>query len=555
MATPEVLRSSDIRPDQILESVVDLVRQGVWLEVYRLSVSLAILGLVSVGPSVAQDGGGTGALVIDSIIIVNNDVFDPDEARSSAVFRIANALHFTTRPYVIQRELLFEVGDRYDSARVEETLRNLRTLGIFRDVVADTLRHGDSVWVYLKTGDGWSTDLNLNGRSTGGTFSWSAGLLERNVLGSGAWAGVTYRKEPDRTAVTLLGRWDRPLGSRLLVTGFYDDLSDGEVGEWTVARPFRAFEGRAAFELAGTAAERDMLQFQEGQLFQTFRRRLFHQRGTFAFAPVASPAWYVRLGVSAQIKREEYFPKADSLVALPDTVTGAVGLYTDLARARFKVTTHYIGFDRDVDVDLSTRLVVGAWLAPSTFGYQRGGVGPWGYLQTGAILGKQWVRLAARANGLFTSSGLDSGQVWAGFTFVSQAIAENATVFHVEAMTRKGTPPGHELDLGHGIGPRAFEPHAFTGDRGVWASLEHRAFVIDELFNLLGVGFAGFVDYGGAWFAGQAARFGGDIGAGIRFGSTRSAGPNVGRLDVAYRFGDGFEGRRWVVVFGRGFFF
>lgn len=513
------------------------------------------LACIPVGLAVAQDGEGSNAPVIDSIVIVNNDVFDPDEARSSAFFRIANALHFTTRPYVIRRELLFNVGDRYDSARVEESLRNLRTLGIFRDVVADTVHHGDSVIVYVRTGDGWTTDLNLNGRSTGGTFSWSAGLLERNVLGSGAWAGVTYRNEPDRTAVTLLGRWDRPLGSRLLVAGFYDNLSDGEVGEWSFARPFRAFQDRAGFELEGAAARRDMLQFRDGVLLQRFRRRLFLQRGTVAFAPVASPAGFVRFGLSAQVKREESFPKTESPTVIPDTVTGAVGFFTDLARARFKVTRHYIGFDRDVDVDLSTRLIVGVWFAPSAFGYPRSGVGPRGYFQTGAILGDQWVWFGARANGLFTSTGLDSGQMWAGFTFASQAIPRNTTVLHVEAMTRRGTPPGREIDLGHGIGPRAFDPHAFTGTRGIWGSVEHRAFVVDEVLNLMGLGFAAFVDYGGAWFPDQPARFGGDVGVGIRFGATRSSGPNVGRLDIAYRFGDGFEGRRLVLVFGRGFFF
>lgn len=545
----------DSRPDRIRVSVADLAGPGARPQVRRSALIWLLWAVLPASIAVAQDGRERDAPVIDSVIVVNHDVFDSAEAQGSVLFRIANALHFTTRPYVIRRELLFEVGDRYDSARVEETLRNLRTLGIFRDVKVDTLGHGDSVTVYLETGDGWTTDLQLNARSTGNTFSWSAGLLERNLLGTGAQAGVTYRNEPDRTAVTLLGRWDRPLGSGLLASGLYDDLSDGEVGEWTLAKPFRALADRAAFEFDGAAAGRDMLQFRNGQLFRTFRRRLFVQRGTVAYAPVANPAGFVRLGLSAQVKREGFVPKADPQGAVPDTVSGVVGVFADLARARFKVTTHYIGFDRDVDVDLSTRVVLGLWLAPSGFGYQETGVGPRGFFQTGAILGKQWFWVAARANGLFTSGGLDSGQVWAGFTFVSQAISRNATVFHLEGMTRKGTPPGQEIDLGHGLGPRAFEPHAFTGTRGVWGSVEHRAFVIDEVLGVMGVGFAAFVDYGGAWFPDQTSRFGGDFGAGIRFGATRSAGPNVGRLDVAYRFGEGFEGRRWVVAFGRGFFF
>jgi hypothetical protein len=66
---------------------------------------------------------------------------------------------------------------------------------------------------------------------------------------------------------------------------------------------------------------------------------------------------------------------------------------------------------------------------------------------------------------------------------------------------------------------------------------------------------AGFVDYGGAWFADQPARHGGDVGIGIRSGATSATGSNVGRLDLAYRFGDGITGSRWVVSFGTAYQF
>jgi hypothetical protein len=105
----------------------------------------------------------------------------------------------------------------------------------------------------------------------------------------------------------------------------------------------------------------------------------------------------VRLSISGQVKREEYFPKADSLSAIPDTVTGSVGFFADLNRARYKVTTHYIGFDRDVDIDLSTRLLVGMWLAPTALGYDRGGIGPRGFFQTGARVSPSCPRRFARA--------------------------------------------------------------------------------------------------------------------------------------------------------------
>jgi outer membrane protein assembly factor BamA len=126
---------------------------------------------------------------------------------------------------------------------------------------------------------------------------------------------------------------------------------------------------------------------------------------------------------------------------------------------------------------------------------------------------------------------------------------------------RQGMPPGSEIDLGHGLGPRAFDSHAFTGTRSAWGTLEHRWFAVDEVLHLLGVGFAGFLDFGGAWYPDEPARAGGNVGVGLRLGATRATGANVGRLDLSYRFGDewsladGASGHRWVLSLGRAFAF
>lgn len=494
--------------------------------------------------------------IIDSVAIVTHNVFDDDEARSSFFFRLANSVRVRTRTAVVRRELLFGVGEPYDSAAAAETERNLRRLGIFRDVTIDTVRVDGRLTTVVETSDGWTTDLQLNARSTGGEFSWSAGLLERNFVGSATSVGASYRNEPDRTAVSVVLAADRTLGSRIAVQGLYDDLSDGRRGFWLMGLPFRAFTDRKSFNLSGAAGKERVLQYRDGALLATFRRRMFLQRAQVAVAPKATSALYVRVGLAAQIRREEYLADTTLAALVPDTVTGALGIFADIRQARFKVVTHYNGFDRDVDVDLSTRLSVTTWLAPTAFGYEQTGVGVGITARTGASIGRSFGWVEVRADGLFTtSSGLDSGRVWVGATGVSQFLAKSATVFHVEAGSLRRTPQGTEFDLGHGLGPRAFGAHAFTGTRTVWGSLEHRAFLVDETLGLLGLGLAGFVDYGGAWFANQGARVGGDIGGGLRFGSVRATGPNIGRIDLAYRFGDGFDSGRWIVLFGRGFFF
>src|SRR5437879_5073655 len=79
---------------------------------------------------------------IDTIIIVNRNIFDTADAAPDWVANLANGLHVRTRPWVIRRRLLLNPGDSFDSARVEESERMLRTLGVFRFVRVDTIRSG-----------------------------------------------------------------------------------------------------------------------------------------------------------------------------------------------------------------------------------------------------------------------------------------------------------------------------------------------------------------------------------------------------------------------------
>jgi outer membrane protein assembly factor BamA len=86
-----------------------------------------------------------------------------------------------------------------------------------------------------------------------------------------------------------------------------------------------------------------------------------------------------------------------------------------------------------------------------------------------------------------------------------------------------------------------FPPHSFTGTRTLWGTYEHRWFTETVLFNLLSVGYAGFFDFGGAWYPEQESRWGGNVGAGIRLGTNFTAAVGMLRLDIGYMFGDGVD--------------
>jgi hypothetical protein len=513
--------------------------------------------------AVALVAGGLPALnaqappppVIDSVAIETHDVFDSTEAQASFVFGAANALHAKTQSWVVRREVLFHAGAPLDPRLVAETERNLRRLGLFRRVVIDTTRVDGRLVARVVTYDGWTTTLETALSFTGNVVTWSAGLTERNVLGTGHLVGASYRKEVDRSAWRFRGQVNRALGSRAVVAGFYDDLSDGRAGAWAPEVPFRAFADRVGGGLPGEAADQRVLRFRDGVGSDTLWRRGLVQRGWVGWAPVAGPAGYVRVGLYGHLRRDAIIALSDTGLVIPDSVSGVVGLYVETQRPQFVEVTHYNGFAREEDIDLSTRAMLGVVVAPAAFGYARTGVGAMLDGQAGAGTPSAFVRLRLQVNGLLTSAGLDSGRVNAAVTLASRIIPRQATVLHVEAGVQKNPYPGTEFDLGHGLGPRAFDAHAFTGTRTVWGIAEHRVFVLDDLLGLFGMGFAGFADYGGAWYDNEDPRFGGDVGIGLRMGATRATGPNVGRLDLAYQFGDGVTGSHWVVSFGQAYEF
>jgi hemolysin activation/secretion protein len=163
--------------------------------------------------------------------------------------------------------------------------------------------------------------------------------------------------------------------------------------------------------------------------------------------------------------------------------------------------------------------------------------------------------LDALANGLYTSAGLDSGSVQIAATTVFQPGPRHMVVFHAEAGWLKNPLPGEEFDQGLGSGPRAFGSHAFTGDRSVFLSAEYRLTLADDLFRMVGLGVAGFVDHGGAWYAGARRRTGWDAGVGLRVGASRSSDTDALRFDLAHRFANDVEPAGWVLTVGKGFAF
>lgn len=524
------------------------------MAVCGLSPSIAAQGANEADPVVPPPVPAPGP-TLRAVMIDRRDIFDPEE-QGHWVARLANRLHVMTQAPVVRRELLFRAGESYDSARIAESERNLRALGVFRRVWIDTTRTDSGLVANVITKDGWSTKADWRFRSAGGDVAFTIGMVEENLFGTAASASVRYRKDPDRSTMTIGFRRPRLFFGEVMMLAEYASRSDGEVGAVQVERPFFALTSTSGFRVEAEGQTGRILRFYEGHgtARDTLSRRYWMVRGSVARAVHASPDGYLRVGLVGQVMRDDYRPERSSIL-FGNTVTGAVGSYLTFNRADFLVTRGYAGFAREEDVDLGLTVRVGLMLAPKVFGYARNGVGPEFDGRIGTRIPSGFAYLDATARGLATSAGLDSGSAKFAGTVVMHPMPQHVSVVHLEGGWLENQRPGGEFDLGLGTGPRAFEIHAFTGDRAFYATAEHRVTVREDFLGLLGLGMAGFVDYGGAWYSGERRRTGWDAGVGLRLGLSRTSETEALRFDLARRFANDARPAGWVLTVGKGFTF
>jgi len=523
---------------------------------------MARTGAALVAAVLARGSAARAQATIDTVIVVTRNVFDPPGDTPRFVARLGNALHITTQPGIVRRLLLVDAGTRLDSARLVESERALREVGVFRSVRLDTLRVGDRLGLRVETADGWSTSPQLNFASAGGSSTWSVAFVERNFLGTATFVSLAYGKGPDRTS------FDVQLASRGLVVRHaplilaYSDLSDGHVGSWSYGLPFYRTEARWSLVTGGVAARHRVLEFTHPDTIAGATVTDSAQHRVLAFsvqggvALQAAVGGYVRLWGGAVLRREGYAPYG---ISLGDSSFGAVGVGIEAARVRYGVVEHLNSFGRREDVNLSSVLRVGVWAAPRAWGYPaaRAGLGP----ELGGQVAARWqggfALLRAAGHGVLTASGVDSGQVHASIDVVTTRLPRQALLLHLEAGALRRPSFAEAFDPWVTLnGPRGFGAHAFTGTRLVYAVLEDRILVSDELFGVLGIGAAPYVEYGGAWYGdrGESARLGGDVGVALRLGSPRSVRGDVAEIAVSHRFGDGFRpGGPWALSLRRSY--
>ena len=541
---------------------------GGWVD-GRIGGWLALAGALALSayppiPLSAQTNdtlGTRGAVpTFDTVVVHNSNIFDDEQAQYIGFMaKLANSLHIRTQAAVIRRTLLIQPGDAYDSARVVESERRLRGLGVFREARVDTARVQGRLALVAATADGWSTKPTLNFSTVGGGQTWEAGVVEDNFLGLATTFVAIFRKTPDRRELELQYVSPHFVFRRARLAAVYLDRSDGQRWSWSYGVPFYHASARRALVAEADAVDGRVLTFKTGLPLDTLTRRSLRFALTAGTALRATNRDYTRLWATAQWRREDIGQEG---VALPGSVFGAAGVGIDFGHVRFRVLRHLNSYARREDANLSRVVRLGIWAAPRAWGYpaSQAGVGPDVYGHIATAWPKGFATLRVETHGIYTAAGLDTGRARAALTVVDQNLRRQTWVLFVEGGVAQRPREGSEFDFWlERRGPRLFGVHAFTGTRMLWGMLEDRILVSEDFGGLLGVGLAPFVDWGGAWYADESPRFGGNVGLSIRLGPTRAVRGDATEIAVGLRYGRGWRtseggnGRRWAVTLRRGF--
>jgi hypothetical protein len=210
------------------------------------SMCAAPLTAQSAGPAECELG------VIDNIFIDNHSIFDTSDPeldpRFRWAYRLANRLHVRTRPQVIERELLFTVGDCFDLRLIEESERILRSYRFIARVDIFGIAQPDGGYhVVVDTEDEWSTQVETRLDFANGLRLEGVEVRERNLLGTGRELGVFYRSVYASREYGVDYRAPQLLGSRWLLDMATGRTRSGALFEQELAHPFIGEVGRWSF--------------------------------------------------------------------------------------------------------------------------------------------------------------------------------------------------------------------------------------------------------------------------------------------------------------------
>ena len=481
---------------------------------------------------------------IGRIRIVTQNVFDLDDpAENHPLFRLANRLHPTTRPAVIERALTFRSGDPVRATVIEEAERVLRTFRFLYDVRIRPIAYADGVVdVEVVTRDTWTLDPGIGASRAGGANAGSVSISEGNLLGTGTSIGFGVFRNVERTGTEFRIANERAFGGRLGAEYAQQDNSDGQSRTLRLARPFWTLDSRWAAGVVASRLDRVESVYRRGDAVARYRRRDDAAEVFGGWSAGRVDGWVTRWTAGLFAREEAYATQPGETpppVLSPDSTQVGPFLRWQLIEDRFEKQRNLdqiarpeffaYGLQSSVQLGYASRALGStrdAWLysASASRAFEPR---PDHTMVAGATLSGQLVdgAIERQRAGVRLQYYLPQSRRWLLYASASGDLLTNPA-------------PLDTLHVGGDSGLRGYPLRYQSGSQRVLLTVEERLYTDLYLLRLFRIGGAGFLDVGRAWGGPSAdpanARWLSNVGIGLRIFNVRASFGNVLHVDLAF---------------------
>ena len=472
--------------------------------------------------------------LVEAVELVRLDPIDRHDPLPEAI----DAVHTTSRAYVLRRELVVREGDRWTKALVEESARNLRRLPQLSLVLCVPMRGSmpDRVRLVVITKDVWSLYVDFDLAVTaGGLESLVLEPKESNIAGLHHTALGRLVIEPQTWTVgagyhvpRLDGRWlDVVVDTNVVVNRARGDV-EGAYGSVSVARPLVTTHTEWGWSSGTTFSDQirrryvnaEVASYEPGVPWLWRERRFVHEEKV-----TRSFGWETKNDVSlgASVAHARYVAPGDP-ASTAAFVRAAVPVGEDRVGPFLQWHGYTTDFLRTLDLDTlglqeDHRLGHDAWLqlypVLRALGSSRDVAGAYAGLAYAVPLRDGIARAAVETTLEATPDALTDAQVRGSLGVASPSFRVGRLVFTTTALNRFRNYLNAQSFVGGDSLLRGYPSRYLAGKDVVASNLELRTRSID-LSSIL-IGAAGFYDVADAFDGFDRIRPKAAAGGGLRF--------------------------------------
>ncbi len=454
-----------------------------------------------------------------------------------------------TRTQIIERELLFEVGDTLDTAIITETERNLRRLLYLGDAsICVSTRDETTVDVSVVVQDLYSRALSPLFSGEASELSYGLVALDYNFLGRGQIAQVELTHDPvTGNRGSVAHRLPRITNARLALASDFAAAAEGHDVALSLSRSYYSLSTRWAYGTSLSSHE-SIRRLYSGRTL-TARYRNFSEHGSAWVGHSASRGDYkLRTSFSIAIQDRRFETTNGFAYAPVDRrrVLPSVGI--TLWQPRYRRARYVQQLGRLEDLQVGSWVTVRTSLSNRRLGSDRNFPIVSALLVPRIVIGRSTFAFASFS----ISSRIENGQYRNLLTSTQLRTYHRVHEIHSVAMRFRFDTVSRPEDaaqflLGVERGLRGYEPRSLDGSRRLILNLEARPTFVATPDYVLAA--AVFVDAGTAW---SPPSMDPDLrvamGAGMRIGLPRVYSTPVIRVDVA-------RGRVWQLSAAVGQYF